>query len=80
MAYEKKLSNKVTDNNIDNIYHEAISSGALGGKVLGAGGGGFLMFYANESVQKKLKKKFNKLTAVKIKFFDKGSEVIFNNE
>tara|TARA_Y200000002_G_C22687543_1_gene666582 strand:+ start:389 stop:1372 length:984 start_codon:yes stop_codon:yes gene_type:complete len=77
---KKKLSNKVTDNNINSIYHEAISSGALGGKVLGAGGGGFLMFYANDSVQKKLKKKFNKLTAVKIKFFDKGSEVIFNNE
>ena len=77
---KKKLSNKVTDHKIDNIYQEAISCGALGGKVLGAGGGGFLMFYANESIQKKLKKKFNKLTAVKFDFLNQGSEVIFNNE
>lgn len=77
---KKKLSNKVTDNKINNIYQEAISCGALGGKVLGAGGGGFLMFYANEFIQKKLKQRFNKLTAVKINFLDKGSEVIFNNE
>ncbi len=77
---KKKLSNKVTDYKINNIYQEAISIGALGGKVLGAGGGGFLMFYANEFVQKKLKQKFNKLTAVKIDFLNKGSEVIFNNE
>ena len=46
----------------------------------GIGGGGFLMFYANEFVQKKLKQKFKKLTAVNINFSNSGSEVIFNNE
>ena len=77
---KKKLSNKITDNNIDNIYKEGIKTGALGGKLLGAGGGGFILFYANQNIQKKLIKKFYKLTPVKFEFSNKGSEIIFNNE
>ncbi len=77
---KKKLSKKITDTNIDNIYNEAIDLGALGGKVLGAGGGGFILFYANSNVQKKLIKKFYKLTPVKFDFSNRGSEIIFNNE
>ena len=77
---KKKLSKKISDPIIDKIYDEAIQMGALGGKVLGAGGGGFLLFYAHENIQKKMIKKFSKLTPVKFSFSDKGSEIIFNNE
>lgn len=38
---KKKLANNITNQNLDNIYSEAIKNGALGGKLLGAGGGGF---------------------------------------
>ncbi len=42
---KKGLSNKISDNSIDEIYDVALKNGALGGKVVGAGGGGFLLFY-----------------------------------
>ena len=77
---KKKLSVKISDKNIDEIYKEGKKLGALGGKILGAGGGGFIMFYANQNVQKKLINKFYKLTNVKFNFSNIGSEIIFNNE
>jgi len=77
---KKNLSSKITDKNINEIYSEAKKLGALGGKVLGAGGGGFIMFYANQNVQKKLVNRFYKLTKVKFNFSNEGSETIFNNE
>lgn len=77
---KKKLSVKISDKNIDEIYKEGKRLGALGGKILGAGGGGFIMFYANQNVQKKLINKFYKLTNVKFNFSNIGSEIIFNNE
>jgi D-glycero-alpha-D-manno-heptose-7-phosphate kinase len=69
----KRISNKV----IDEIYNMGIKSGALGGKLLGAGGGGFMLFYADESKHKAIK------TALKDKFFipfrfeDMGSQIVY---
>jgi len=77
---KKKLSVKISNKNINEIYKEGKRLGALGGKILGAGGGGFIMFYANQNVQKKLINKFYKLTNVKFNFSNIGSEIIFNNE
>lgn len=49
---KKGLSDKVSDSDIDEIYEYAIKNGALGGKVVGAGGGGFLMFYCPKDKSK----------------------------
>lgn len=77
---KKQLSNKVSNKEIDEIYHEAKLSGAKGGKILGSGGGGFILFYCNKKNQKKLKNRLKKLLAIDFKFENKGSQVIFNNE
>ena len=42
--FKKQLSNKVSNKTIDEIYDIGIKNGALGGKILGAGGGGFMLF------------------------------------
>ena len=75
---KKKLSKGVSNPQIDELYSEAKKCGSLGGKILGAGGGGFLMFYGSKSVQIKLKKKFKKLTFLKFKFENEGSQIILN--
>ena len=49
---EKKLSSGVTNDRIDSIYNTALKNGAIGGKVSGAGGGGFFTFYCNKEHSK----------------------------
>jgi D-glycero-alpha-D-manno-heptose-7-phosphate kinase len=75
---KKKLSPLVTDKYIDEIYKTGIDCGALGGKLLGAGGGGFILFFANKRTQQKIKNKLYKLQSTNIKFTEKGSEIIYN--
>jgi D-glycero-alpha-D-manno-heptose-7-phosphate kinase len=75
---KKTLSNKISNSKIDDIYDYGIKSGALGGKVLGAGGGGFILFYVPKNKHKLFKSKFdNKLNRLKFDFENKGSEIIF---
>ena len=57
---KKNLSSKVSSGEINEVYDEAIKSGALGGKLLGSGGGGFFIFYVPKNNQIKLRKKLNK--------------------
>ena len=52
MVHKKKLSSSVSNNKIDELYDFAIKHGALGGKLLGAGGGGFLLMYMEENIVK----------------------------
>lgn len=77
---KKKLSKDVSNNLIDEIYEEAKISGAIGGKIIGAGGGGFILFYAKPEIKQKLIKKFNKLTPVRFDFSNEGSKVIFRQK
>ena len=49
---KKELTDIISNNEIDEIYNCGINSGALGGKLLGAGGGGFMLFYAHKSKHK----------------------------
>ena len=77
---KKKLSNEVTNSSIDEIYKEAKISGAKGGKIIGAGGGGFILLYAKPEIQKRLIKKFNKLIPVMFDFSNEGSKVIFKQK
>ena len=76
---KKKLSKSISNSKIDNLYEEAIKSGAQGGKLLGAGGGGFLLMYMKKNYRKKFLKKFPKVVEVPFKFSSEGSQVIFKN-
>ena len=53
---KKSLANAITSSGIDQFYESAINAGAIGGKLLGAGGGGFLLFYVEPQNQQAVKK------------------------
>ena len=75
---KKALSNLITNSKINEIYDQAIKHGALGGKLLGAGGGGFLLMYMKEKDRKFFFKKFKKLVNIPFNFTKTGSEIIFD--
>ena len=77
---KKELSKHISSNFIDNLYEKGLKNGAIGGKILGAGGGGFLLFYVDEKKIPKFKKSFKNYTVIPFKFENKGSKIIFNNE
>ena len=76
---KKKLSKSISNSKIDSLYNEAIKFGAQGGKLLGAGGGGFLLMYMKKNYRKRFLKRFPKVIEVPFKFSDEGSQVIFKN-
>ena len=73
---KKTLSNKVSNPRIDSIYKKAIQAGAIGGKVLGAGGGGFIMFFAEPNKQESIKKALSSLIYVPVNFEKEGSKIV----
>jgi len=73
---KRTLSNMITNTKIDDLYKVAINAGAIGGKLLGAGGGGFLLFFVKPQDQKKVKNVLNKLTHVPFSFENTGSKVV----
>ena len=75
---KKSISNKISNGSIDQIYNAAMESGALGGKLLGAGSGGFILFYVNPENKEKVKRKLRKLLYVPFKFEQRGSLIIYN--
>jgi len=76
---KKSLSSSITNSRIDTIYDTALKNGALGGKLLGAGGGGFLIFYVPHCKQKNFIKHFRNLISIPFKFTSEGSNIMFNN-
>lgn len=77
---KKKLDKNITNSFIDEIYDKGKIYGALGGKILGAGGGGFFLFYVSKEKQNFFLKKMNFLTNIPFKFETSGSQIIFNND
>ncbi len=73
---KKNLSDKISNLFINEIYEAARSVGALGGKVLGAGGGGFVIFFVKPKDQKAIKAKLKNLVHVPFKFENTGSKVV----
>ena len=71
------MSATITNTVIDQLYDSAISAGAVGGKITGAGGGGFLLIFAEPHHQKKIREKLNKLIYVPFGFEYSGSQIIF---
>ena len=76
---KKSLSSSISNSSIDDIYNTAMKKGALGGKLLGAGGGGFLLLYVPPSRQKNLLEHFDKLISVPFKFSSQGSKILFKD-
>lgn len=76
---KKKLSNSISNTKIDNLYEYALKKGALGGKLLGAGGGGFFLFYIKGDYKKKFIQENNKIINIPFKFTNSGSEILFKD-
>lgn len=75
---KRQTGNKISTGEIDKIYERAMNNGALGGKLLGAGGGGFMLFYVPQDKQAQIKKEFNDLLLVPFRFEDEGTSIIYD--
>lgn len=73
---KRGITDKVSTDCIDSYYQKALEAGALGGKLLGAGGGGFLLFYVKEEKQEAVKKALENLLYVPFEFENAGTRVI----
>ena len=73
---KKKLDNNVSNPAIDKIYKKGISSGATGGKLLGAGAGGFILFYVKTNKQKHFLTKMKNNEIIDFHFNNEGSKVL----
>jgi D-glycero-alpha-D-manno-heptose-7-phosphate kinase len=76
-SLKKKLSSQISTPKIDTMYATAIKAGALGGKLLGAGHGGFLLFCVEPDKQPIVRKAMEGLLEVPIKFEPEGSKIIY---
>ena len=74
--YKRGLSDRVSTPEIDSIYQAAMDAGAIGGKILGAGGGGFLLIFAKPERHAAIRDRLNKLIHVPFDFEDSGSRVV----
>ena len=77
--YKKELAAKISNERIDHYYNIGIKNGATGGKLLGAGGGGFLLFYVKENNHKRVKNAMKDLEEIEFKFNFEGTKVIHYN-
>jgi D-glycero-alpha-D-manno-heptose-7-phosphate kinase len=73
---KRQLTQKITNASIDEIYEAGMSAGALGGKLLGAGGGGFMLFYVPPERRAQLRARLKKLLCVPFGFSSRGSHVV----
>lgn len=74
---KRGMSSQITNSDIDRIYETGIKAGALGGKLLGAGGGGFMMFFAPPERQPAIRSALGKLLYVPVRFDHLGSQIIY---
>jgi len=75
---KKKLAAQITNNSIDHMYDAARKAGATGGKITGAGGGGFLLLYCPHEKQDAVRSALSKLVELPFKLENDGTKVIFN--
>ena len=74
---KRGISSGISTGSIDEQYQKAVSAGALGGKLLGAGGGGFLLFYVPEEKQQAVKEALKGQMHVPFKFENDGTKIIY---
>jgi D-glycero-alpha-D-manno-heptose-7-phosphate kinase len=75
---KRKMASKIADSEIDEVYDRALRSGALGGKIAGAGGGGFLLLYVPPEHQERVRSVLSELFELTFLPERDGSKVIFN--
>ncbi|MGN0547457.1 MAG: kinase [Acutalibacteraceae bacterium] len=76
---KRSISSEISTDLIDKLYKKATYAGALGGKLLGAGGGGCLLFYVNEENQDAVRAALSDMLEIKFKFENEGTRIICNN-
>jgi D-glycero-alpha-D-manno-heptose-7-phosphate kinase len=74
---KREMSSKVSNQQIDDIYKTGLKAGALGGKLLGAGGGGFMLFFVRPEQQARVREALKHLLYVPIRFDHLGSQIIY---
>lgn len=75
---KRRLSSKISNNAIDTMYKTAIDAGATGGKLLGAGGGGFMLFFVEPERQSSVRAALDGLLHVPFRFDMTGSQIIYH--
>jgi len=73
---KRTLTGNITNNSLDEIYEAGRSAGALGGKLLGAGGGGFMLFFVSPEKRNELRRRLKNLLCVPFSFSSRGSHVV----
>lgn len=76
---KKKLSDAISTPYIDFLYGKTLTAGAIGGKVLGAGGGGFMLLFCEPEKQQAVKDSLRGLLFVPFRFENRGTTVILDN-
>ena len=76
---KRGTGSKVSNGSIDELYERGIKAGALGGKLLGAGGGGFLLFYVEPDKQQNVINALNELMHVPFNFENEGTSIVYYN-
>lgn len=74
---KRGITDKISTSGINELYERAMQAGALGGKLLGAGGGGFLLFYVEPEKQKQVRQALKELMYVPFRFENKGTNIIY---
>lgn len=75
--YKQKLASKITNPILNSYYEKARRAGAIGGKILGSGGGGFFLFYCDEEKHDRVRKALSDLKETSFKFEPQGSRIIY---
>ena len=74
---KKSLASNISNSHVDELYDQALKAGAWGGKILGAGGGGFLMLFCDPSRKAAVTAEMKTLRNLEVRFDSSGSKIIF---
>ena len=77
---KKSLTSGISNGIVDEMYNKGIEAGALGGKLLGAGGAGFILFYCPKDRQQEFRERMGNLSELKFRFDNYGSKIIYIGE
>lgn len=77
--FKRSMSDQVSNDNIDGLYDRARKAGAVGGKILGAGGGGFMLLFVEPEKQAQVREALTDLIHVPFQFESTGSSIVYYN-
>lgn len=79
IAYEPPYASGIANLQIDDVYDRAINAGATGGKLLGAGGAGFMLFYVPEDKQESIRKALDDLREMEFEMDNSGATIVMTD-